>query len=168
MSIISPYVCNCDTVWQQWTGMYIYYWQSNCENSCEVHTWKLQSCFCLRNFMHSTANVRLNYFINFHNPIKYWPRDQRVKAAAKTRSGTPIVPNNSECWLANSGILDASNAVREAICVAVFHLPSQLTATAEWASGPREAAHSRRADIAISRPMIAVTQRNKTSRCHIP
>ena len=40
-------------------------------------------------------------------------------------------------------------------CVAVFHLPTQLTATAECASGPSAAAHSRSALIVISRPITA-------------
>ena len=38
-------------------------------------------------------------------------------------------------------------------CVAVFHFPQELTATALYASPPREAASSL-ADIAISLPMI--------------
>ena len=40
-------------------------------------------------------------------------------------------------------------------CVAVFHFPQLLTATAWCASGLDEAAHSLRADIAISLPIIA-------------
>jgi hypothetical protein len=39
-------------------------------------------------------------------------------------------------------------------CVAVFHFPQELTATALYASPPREAASSLKADIAISLPMI--------------
>ena len=40
-------------------------------------------------------------------------------------------------------------------CVAVFHFPQLLTATAWCASGLDEAAHSLRADMAISLPIIA-------------
>jgi hypothetical protein len=39
-------------------------------------------------------------------------------------------------------------------CAAVFHLPQTLTATAREASPPNVAAHSRSADIVISRPMM--------------
>lgn len=39
-------------------------------------------------------------------------------------------------------------------CVAVFHLPHAFTATAALAAGPSVAAHSRSADIEISRPMM--------------
>lgn len=39
-------------------------------------------------------------------------------------------------------------------CVAVFHFPQALTATALLAAGPSVAAHSLSADIVISRPMM--------------
>ena len=44
-------------------------------------------------------------------------------------------------------------------CVAVFHLPQLLTATAWCASGLQLAAHSLKADMVISRPMIATTSK---------
>lgn len=49
-------------------------------------------------------------------------------------------------------------------CVAVFHLPQALTATALCAALPRAAASSRSADIAISRPTITAAHREL---CHV-
>lgn len=44
-------------------------------------------------------------------------------------------------------------------CVAVFHLPQLLTATAWCASWLQLAAHSLKADMVISRPMMAATSK---------
>jgi hypothetical protein len=49
-------------------------------------------------------------------------------------------------------IEDDNEALRT--CVAVFHLPHELTATDLYASPPSDAASSRSADIAISLPMM--------------
>lgn len=62
------------------------------------------------------------------------------------------------CQLTNATclLLKAARPIAIHTCVAVFHLPTQLTATAECASGPSAAAHSRSALIVISRPITAV------------
>jgi len=54
----------------------------------------------------------------------------------------------------------------EHTCVAVFHLPHELTATALYASPPSDAANSRKADMAISLPMITASKHHLLSNMH--
>jgi hypothetical protein len=52
-------------------------------------------------------------------------------------------------------------------CEAVFHLPQELTATAAFAAGPRVAAHSRSADMEISRPMMTAARKKDRQAWHV-
>lgn len=54
----------------------------------------------------------------------------------------------------------------ERTCVAVFHLPHEVTATALYASPPSDAANSRKADMAISLPMITASKHHLISTAH--
>mmetsp|Transcript_18341 Transcript_18341/g.59715 ORF Transcript_18341/g.59715 Transcript_18341/m.59715 type:complete len:206 (+) Transcript_18341:60-677(+) len=86
---------------------------------------------------------------------KYTPSDQSARTEATTsRAG----PSQSDvcATMPLPPSRNVSRRVMEAICVAVFHFPSELTATALCASPPAAAAHSRSALMVISRPMMAV------------
>eukprot|EP00882_Tetradesmus_deserticola_P025763 GHRQ01028326.1.p1 GENE.GHRQ01028326.1~~GHRQ01028326.1.p1 ORF type:complete len:112 (-),score=11.25 GHRQ01028326.1:256-591(-) len=83
-----------------------------------------------------------------------------VRYAAMPSSGGPAAAAATASWLLAPSRVN-NRHVSAAICVAVFHLPQALTATAALAAGPMVAAHSRSADIVISRPMMTTSRRRR-------
>lgn len=55
----------------------------------------------------------------------------------------------------------------DVICAAVFHLPIAFTATTPRAAEPRVAAHSRSAEMVISRPMMTAGECGEQFDCQL-
>eukprot|EP00955_Chlamydomonas_euryale_P043026 352476-Chlamydomonas_euryale.AAC.6 len=91
-----------------------------------------------------------------HKLCMYSASDHCVRSVATTSSSGPASPATpASAPSAPPPSAAATSSVSDAIWHAVFHFPHPLTATADRASGPSAAAHSRSADMVISRPVIA-------------